>query len=209
MTDAQTAPAGPRTAPRRELYKEQTRRDLALAAFTLAKANGLAGVRVPQIAAAAGVSARTFNNYFTSKEAAIAWLAGRHVAGMAAALRERPAGEPLAEALTAAVLAQYQPAAAGGRPRHFLRDFRELAASEPALQREYLASMAAFEQELGEVIAGRAPSLGPLRSQVLAAMVFGAERAAVRHWMKARSGSLADTVRDAVGQAVAGLGGVS
>ena len=34
----------------------------------------------------AGVSTRTFNNYFTSKEQAIAWLAGQHASGMAVAL---------------------------------------------------------------------------------------------------------------------------
>ena len=58
---------------RRDLQKEQIRLDLALAAFELAKAAGLAKVRVPQIAEAVGVSTRTFNNYFPSKEAAIVW----------------------------------------------------------------------------------------------------------------------------------------
>ncbi len=58
---------------RRDLQKEQIRLDLALAAFELAKAEGLAKVRVPQIAEAVGVSTRTFNNYFPSKEAAIVW----------------------------------------------------------------------------------------------------------------------------------------
>src|ERR1044071_5485058 len=93
-----TAVAGAQ-APRREMYKERTRLDLAVAAFKLARADGLAEVRVPQIAAAVGVSPRTFNNYFASKEQAIAWLAGRHASGTAATLRERPAGEPLGQAL--------------------------------------------------------------------------------------------------------------
>jgi AcrR family transcriptional regulator len=57
---------------RRDLQKDQTRLDLALAAFELARQHALAAVRVPQIAAATGVSPRTFNNYFPSKEAAIA-----------------------------------------------------------------------------------------------------------------------------------------
>ena len=46
----------------------------------------------------------TFNSYFASKKQAIAWLAGRHAAGMAATLRERPAEEPLGQALIEAVL---------------------------------------------------------------------------------------------------------
>jgi AcrR family transcriptional regulator len=207
MASEATAVAGPQAAPRREQYKERTRLDLAVAAFELARADGLAEVRVPQIAAAAGVSARTFNNYFASKEQAIAWLAGRHAAGMAAALRERPAGEPLGHALLESVLGQYRPAQEDGLPPHWLRDFRALVAREPALHGEYLAAVAAAERDLGDAIAGRAASMGPLRARVLAAMVAGAERAAVMHWMNTQSGPLTATVREAVEQAVAGIGG--
>src|ERR1700685_3385795 len=64
---------GPAPMRRRDLQKEQIRFDLALAAFELAKTEGLAKVRVPQIAEVVGVSTRTFNNYFPSKEAAIVW----------------------------------------------------------------------------------------------------------------------------------------
>ena len=84
---AATAAEAAAVAPRRELNRERTRLNLALAAFELAKSGGSAAVRVPQIAAAVGVSPRTFNNYFASKDQAIAWLAGRHAASMAAPLR--------------------------------------------------------------------------------------------------------------------------
>ena len=207
MANETTAVDGPGVAPRREMYKERTRLDLAVAAFELARKDRLAAVRVPQIAAAAGVSTRTFNNYFASKEQAIAWLAGRHAAGMAAALRDRPAGEPLGQALVEAVLTQYQPAREDGLRPHWLKDFRALVAREPALHGEYLAAVAAAERDLADAIAGRAPSMGPLRSQVLAAMVAGAERAAVMHWMSTQSGPLTATVREAVEQAVACIGG--
>src|SRR5690349_12101689 len=99
---------------RRDRYREQTRLDLALAAFTQAKRAGLASVRIPQVAEAVGVSTRTFNNYFSSKERAIAWLAGRHAGGMAVALAERPAGEPIGTSLVEAVLGQYRPPQAEG-----------------------------------------------------------------------------------------------
>lgn len=209
MTIETAAAAGPQAESRREMYKERTRLDLAVAAFELARADGLASVRVPQIAAAVGVSPRTFNNYFASKEQAIAWLAGRHAAGMAATLRDRPAAEPLGQALTEAVLGQYRSPREDGLPKYWLRDFRALVASDPALHGQYLSAVAAAERDLGDAIAEREPSMGPLRSQVLAAMVSGAERAAVMFWMKAQSGSLTATVREAVAQAVAGIGGTS
>ena len=44
------------------------------------------------------------------------------------------------------------------------------------------------------------------RARVLAAIVMGAEQAAVRYWMENRSGSLVATVRDALEQALAGIG---
>ena len=91
---------------RRELQKEQTRLVLALAAFDLAKEYGLANVRIPQIAAVVGVSPRTFNNYFPSKEAAIVWPATLRAAGLADSLADRPADEPLADAIVAAVAGQ-------------------------------------------------------------------------------------------------------
>ena len=86
MTTALT-PTGSRSPRRRELQKDQTRLDLALAAFEQAKAHGLAGVRVPQVAAAVGVSTRTFNNYFPSKEAAVAFPATLRAGGWPPAWR--------------------------------------------------------------------------------------------------------------------------
>jgi AcrR family transcriptional regulator len=121
---------------RRDQQKDQTRLDLALAAFELARQHGLAGVRVPQIAAATGVSPRTFNNYFPSKEAAIAWPATRRGIMLAASLDGRPAQEPLADALAEAAASMYQRDELDGLPPGWLRDFRALAAAEPALHGE-------------------------------------------------------------------------
>lgn len=55
----------------RERKKHETREKLIQAAVSLAVERGAAKVRVEDIAAAANVSPRTFNNYFPSKEAAI------------------------------------------------------------------------------------------------------------------------------------------
>jgi AcrR family transcriptional regulator len=193
---------------RRDRQRDETRRDLALAAYELTREWGLVNVRVPEIAQAAGVSTRTFNNYFASKEQAIVWPAGQRAAAMASSLRDRPAREPLGEALLEVVTAQYRPAHGRGLPPHWLRDFRALVAREPALHGEYLKVTAAAEQELAGAIGARMPAGELLQARVLAAMVTGAERAAVMHWMQTRSGSLTGTVRQAVRLAVAGIGGL-
>jgi AcrR family transcriptional regulator len=199
-------------ARRRDQQKEQTRLDLALAAFELAREHGLAGVRIPQIAAATGVSPRTFNNYFASKEAAIVWPTTRRASRLAANLDDRPPGEPLADALAAAVASLYEQDEMDGLPSGWLRDFRAMVAREPALHGEYLKAAGAVEVALAGAIARRTGAEeGELEPQVLAAVVAGAERAAVRYWARQANASstLTDVVRTAVGMAVRGMAGTS
>ena len=209
MTSASPA-AGALRARRRELQKEQTRLDLAMAAFDLAREHGLAGVRIPQIAAVVGVSPRTFNNYFPSKEAAIVWPTTLRVARLAASLANRPPGELLADAIVETVAGQYGTGEIDGLPAGWLDEFRALVAVEPALHGEYLKAAAAAESVLGDAIARRAGvPAGQLESLVLAAMAVAAERAAVMHWARtpAPRPSLADAVRISVGLAVRCLAG--
>jgi AcrR family transcriptional regulator len=193
---------------RRDMQKDQTRLDLALAAFELAREHGLAGVRVPQIAAATGVSPRTFNNYFPSKEAAIAWPATRRGDMLVASLDAWPPETSLADALAEATASMYLQDEMDGLPPGWLRDFRALVAREPALHGEYLKATSAVEATLAEAIARRMGAAeGQLEPQLLAAVTAGAERAAVLHWARYARGSatLEDTVRAAVRMAVRGL----
>jgi AcrR family transcriptional regulator len=195
---------------RRDLQKEQTRLDLALAAFELAKAEGLANVRVPQIAEAVGVSTRTFNNYFPSKEAAIVWPTTLRGARLAGDLAERPAGESLADALVEVVTGLYGPGGQEGLPENWLDGFRSLVAAEPALHGEYLKAQAAGERALAEIIARRTGAAeSDLEPLLLAGVVTAAERAAVLHWFRQAGPptSLAEIVRTAVAMAVTGMTG--
>ncbi len=193
---------------RRDQQKEQTRLDLSLAAFELAREHGLASVRVPQIAAATGVSPRTFNNYFASKEAAIVWPATWRASRLAASLEARPPQEPLADALAEAVAGLYEQDEMDGLPPGWLGDFRALVATEPALHGEYLKAAGAVEVALAGAIARRTGvEQGELEPQVLAAVVAGAERAAVLFWARQPnpSGTLTDVIRTAVTMAVRGM----
>ncbi|HEY6500860.1 MAG TPA: TetR family transcriptional regulator [Streptosporangiaceae bacterium] len=204
------APATPGPAPmrRRDQQKEQTRLDLALAAFELAQAEGLAQVRVPQIAEAVGVSTRTFNNYFPSKEAAIVWPATLRGDRMARDLAGRPAGEPLADALVEVLGGLYGPAAQEGLPRDWVDGFRAMVATEPALHGEFLKAQASAEQKLATAIAGRTGAAGrDLEPLLLAGVVLAAERAAVMYWSRQAepSTSLAELIRSAVATAVRGV----
>jgi AcrR family transcriptional regulator len=88
----------------RERKKLDTRRALSDAALELMFDRGLENVTRDDIADRAGVSLRTFNNYFGGKYEALAYRQVERVRRSVAAFRARPAGEPLWTSITEAVL---------------------------------------------------------------------------------------------------------
>jgi AcrR family transcriptional regulator len=88
----------------RERKKRATRNALRRSAMRLVAERGLAAVTVDDIAADADVSARTFFNYFQSKEDAVTGWDPTVVADMVDHLRSRPASESVPEALRATLL---------------------------------------------------------------------------------------------------------
>lgn len=82
----------------REQKKQATRRALHEAAVRLMTASSPQTVTVEAICAAAGVSPRTFFNYFDSKEEALFPAHDEYVPAITATIRDHPAGTPLFEA---------------------------------------------------------------------------------------------------------------
>jgi AcrR family transcriptional regulator len=157
--------------------KIATREAIGAAALRLAVEQGpggLALVRVTDIAAAAGVSPRTYNNYFSSREEAICAFQSDRARRLGKALLSRPAGESLAEAVTAAVLDQAEPDRAGLR----------MIMLTPELEGEALKAFTVAEEPLAAAIAERtgAPA-HDLYPQVMAAAIAGALRVAGRQWL--------------------------
>ncbi|OBG92956.1 TetR family transcriptional regulator [Mycobacterium sp. E136] len=89
----------------RERKKLDTRRALSDAALKLALERGFDGVTREAIADLAGVSLRTFNNYFSGKYEALAYRQTERLRRSIAVLRGRPADEPLWTSITESVLA--------------------------------------------------------------------------------------------------------
>ncbi|OBK19286.1 TetR/AcrR family transcriptional regulator [Mycobacterium asiaticum] len=88
----------------RERKKADTRRALSDAALRLAFDRGLDNVTREDIANLAGVSLRTFTNYFSGKYEALAYRQTERMRRSVAELRRRPPEEPLWTAITHAVL---------------------------------------------------------------------------------------------------------
>ncbi|MFF5259860.1 TetR family transcriptional regulator [Actinomadura viridis] len=160
--------------------KLATREAIGAAALRLAVEQGpqgLALVRVGDIAAEAGVSPRTYNNYFSSREEAICAFQTDRARRLGRALRSRPEDEPLDRAITAAVIEHATPAP----DRVGLR----MIMTTPELEGEALKSFTVAEEPLAAAIAERT-SRDPGRDlfpRVMAAAVAGAIRVAGRHWL--------------------------
>jgi AcrR family transcriptional regulator len=188
----------------RERKKRATRQALSWAVVRLAVERGLERVRVEDIAAAAGVSPRTFNNYFSSKEEALVAIPADRAASAATALRARPAGEPLWEAVIRAVTEQFDV----GEPDRAWVARAHLMTNTPALQGEYLKSRAAIAHALAEAIAERTGTDAErdLYPRLVAAAVVSAEQLAIEHWLRFDTqASLLSMVRHALEQLAAGL----
>jgi AcrR family transcriptional regulator len=177
------------TAPRpglRESKKQATRTALREAALRLALERGPENVRVDDIAEAAGVSPRTYNNYFSSREQAIvAAVAAEREARVAAAVAARPAGTPLAEAVVEAIVQQYTDPS-GHDPGALL-----LITTRPALREAFLGTTAEIEHPLTGVIAERIDDHEQNTARVLSASIAAAVRIALERWLEPASASRA------------------
>ncbi|GGZ05518.1 TetR family transcriptional regulator [Streptomyces nitrosporeus] len=163
----------------RERKKRATREALREAALRLAVERGPDQVRVEDIAEAAGVSPRTYNNYFASREQAIvAAVTADREARIAAAVAARPAGVRLADAITEAVVEQYTDT--GEREHEALL----LITTRTALRDAFLDTTAGIEPPLTAVIAERLDDAGAQTARVLAASVATAVRIALEDWLR-------------------------
>jgi AcrR family transcriptional regulator len=185
----------------RERKKQATRDALRLAALRLAVLRGWDQVRVEDIAAEAGVSTRTFNNYFASKEEAFLATAYERAARVEAALAARPADEPLWPALTAAIVDGF------AMDDIDLRQARRIAPTS-TLAGEQLKAYAVIERTLAQALARRigGDAEHDIYPRLVAGAVMSATRVAFEHWLQTESEqALPAVLRDALQRVAAGL----
>ncbi|MEU4804256.1 TetR family transcriptional regulator [Actinosynnema sp. NPDC023587] len=158
-----------RPAGLRERKKPVTRTALADAALRLCVDHGVDGVTVEQVAREAGVSLRTFFNYFSSKEEAVV-----------GAFVRRPAAEPVLEALRQA-LGELVPARFD---RVKLEQMRVLRRT-PSLLPHLMSAFHAQEKALADAVAARvgADPEADLYPAMFAATVPATLRVVITWWL--------------------------
>jgi AcrR family transcriptional regulator len=149
-------------------------------------------ITVDEVAAAAGISVRTFYRYFPAKEDVLQLRIDRRTDGLRVALAERPADEPplhsLRVALTAVVSAEDQ---------ELVRRWTSVIASTPNLVKSVLGGIQLKTQVvIADFLGGRLgfPS-NALVPTMLAAAVGGVVQAAQTRWYL-EGGDLATMISD-------------
>jgi len=172
------------TLGRREKKKLETRRAIRNAALELGTELGLERLTVEAIANTAGVSPRTFFNYFSSKEDALVADATEAANQVCALLLERPAEETPMRALHNAVMdSPYFGSIQPDRERALAR--QRLTQHNPSLMKHQLGKIAQLEHRFADTLAQR---MGveldeDIFPELLAAMAVSMIRVAIRRWV--------------------------
>ncbi|MFI5609094.1 TetR/AcrR family transcriptional regulator [Amycolatopsis sp. NPDC051903] len=185
----------------RERKKEATRQAIRAAAVVLYRERGPQAVTVDDICARAGVSSRTFFNYFDSKEEAVLSLA-LTPDGVGAGLAARPAGEAPLASLRAVFTQRFEQVENDSTVQERALLLRE----HPDLWARLAQTSRFVEEAAAEAIAeriGRPVDDVYVRMTVLAA--FAATRTAFTCWHPGRGPGLVALVNRAMDVLAAGL----
>ncbi|CAL9636997.1 TetR/AcrR family transcriptional regulator [Streptomyces sp. enrichment culture] len=204
----------------RERKKRATRAALTEAAVRLAAEHGADHVTVEAISAAAGVSVRTFFNYFDSRDDAFVVVDADVGVRVRRSLLDAPADLTPLEALREALAAELAEAerqhelwtlhaeVLRAAPRLLVRSLGAQMADEAGLAEVVAQRIAAGTREGGTVRSpggeGRAPGLYP---RLLAAVAGTAVRVSVQHWCDRQDEDVpfADVFREVFALLAAGL----
>jgi AcrR family transcriptional regulator len=196
-----TEPPGLTLAERK---RQLVRDELADAALRLLARQGFEQTTVDELAAAAGVSRRTFFRYFASKEDVLISSVAVVFEGILAEVAARPAGEPPAVAIREALKTVAMEDLADDREKSVavIRHTQEI----PALRARFAERLDLLRDELAVVLAHRAERENPVpRDQFAAGLGLLAFAGALQHWAatdgRADPAAVLDAAFDEAGQA--------
>lgn len=164
----------------RERKKQQTRDRIRRTAYRLFAEHGYTETTVEQIAEAAEVSASTFFRYFPSKEDVV--LQDEYDPALAAALRTRPADEPIVDALLTLLRGPLGEMFRADREDLLLRT--RITFSDPTIRAHAFAEQQRSEEALAAIIAERSGRpAGDLDVKCAAAALIAVFSTLMHHWV--------------------------
>jgi AcrR family transcriptional regulator len=166
----------------RERNKRATRRALRAATLTLGLERGLAGVSAEDIARRAGVSTRTFFNYFDTKDDAalieLFLVTDEELAVFVSGSSAAGAWADLTQMLVADV-------ARAGSDGYDLHRYLQLHAQHPELAARQMGHFASFLGRLADAVAARTGADRPetrMQAEVMAGACVTAVRVGLNQW---------------------------
>ncbi|SJM52409.1 Transcriptional regulator, TetR family [Actinomycetales bacterium JB111] len=164
----------------RERKKVQTRRALHRSAVELVAERGLAQSTVEDIAEAAGVSTRTFFNYFPTKESAVLGIHPEEADDVAGRLRDRPAEETPTEAVRGC-LREYAERLAADKGLWRLR--RSIVLRDPSMFAALASATTAVERAVAVALAERmgVDAAEDIRPMLLTSVTWAAIKVGLSH----------------------------
>lgn len=189
-TTSSPAPAVAAAGPsRRELNKAATRQAITDASLALLRAKGPGNFTAEDIAEAAGISRRTFFNYFSSTDAALASIVHNFLDNAIQQLRLRPAEEPLLKSAEAALVALADPKAVAP-----LAELFALTQQSPLMSHTELEAWDHCRAQVFAVarerVAGTPDGQDELYIHALAGSVISCGKAAMEVWFSRRGPDL-------------------
>lgn len=162
----------------RERNRERTRQDIERAAFALFASQGFEETTIEQIAAAAGISPRTFFRHFPTKEAVVFADHDRNVARLRVALAVADPRQPLLDRIRTAILVVQDP----GRNAQRELTRAHLASESPTVRAHLYGLVEELEMVVVDAIAAELGSTDQAWGQahLMAGAVFGTLRGARR-----------------------------
>jgi AcrR family transcriptional regulator len=162
------------------LNKAATRQNITDAALELLRTNGPGNFTAEDIADAAGISRRTFFNYFSSTDAALAAITRSFLDNAITQLRLRPAGEPILESAQAALMALADPEAVAP-----LAELFSLTSESALMSQSELAAWDYCREQITAVVRERTSGAADdLFAHALAGSVIACGKAALDVWFR-------------------------
>ncbi|WP_347353465.1 TetR family transcriptional regulator [Intrasporangium sp.] len=189
----------------RERKKRETLLAIHRAALDLVEERGFDAVTTEQIADRAGVSPRTFFNYYPSKDGAVLGRRSEDFAELRAALLDAPADEPALEVIRRLVITYFSPATLDAELR---AQRRRVLVGEPTLAPALVRNNIRLETVLTEALEARL-GIEPgtaLAPRVAVNAAIGAVRACIEYRQSGGAGTIEDLATEAVAMLERGLG---
>lgn len=176
----------PPAPSRRELNKSANRQGIARATLDLVRSNGPGNFTADDAAALAGVSRRTFFNYFPSIEAALTVDMEDFLDGVLGHFESRPAGEHIVESMLQALTRPADPDRLA-----VMAELYGMAEETPEMMRFQLEAWNRAEQRIVASIKARiGEQADSLYTSALVGSVLSCGRCALVEWRQRTGGAI-------------------